>query len=279
VATAIGLGAGFVGGVVLSVAGAVLVVRFQRQRLRIGYRMLSAGPIVPFETKPGDPLRVVVRRDAVPATVGEVLTEEQREYSDAGRVYGFRIVLRNTGGETIRGDEKSPGLDALFELDESATILSITVESPALRPDDVLTDKGYQSRANLGRCWLSYLNKREEATISIQSVGNRDNSCRVTARAPALEPAYDMVAAGMRTTDVISAAFAAVGIVAFGVGNGWGISEYGVLASAEEWGADMPRGGIIMALQAMGVAMALSGAYGLALMRVLRRRRERTSAA
>lgn len=171
--------------------GAVVIVTYQhatRPRLSLRYEILSSAPLVPFETKPGDPLRVMVRKELLPALRQDIGPEE---YQDAGRVYGFRVLFKNTGTQTIKGDETAPGVDLIFELGEYANVLAIDVEQPPMSPGEVVKEEHHQGAPNVARVWLKYLNKDRDVVVSLQSVGNFDLTCRVDARAPDLPAPYD----------------------------------------------------------------------------------------
>jgi len=246
----------FVAGVLLTVLGAVLVVRFQRDRLKLGYRVLRAAPIIPFETSPGDKLRVVVKASSGGNRDGQA-SDQDSDYVDAGRVYGFDVLVRNTGNAMIRGDQGSEGLDVLIELCEPAVILSAMAGSPALRPEEVLVEEHYLSKSNVAKCWLKYLNPGEEATISVQSIGNACGSIRVTARSPGLGPVYDLEATETRLSSIIALAFAVPGGLALLAGGSWSTLEYGWVSS--DLTADMPRGAVILALESAGTALLVAG--------------------
>jgi len=248
--------AGFIGGVLLTVIGTVLAIRLQKNRLRLAYSVLRAHPLIPFATQEGDLLRVMVRSDATESTSSEPMSEREIEYVDAGRVYGFDVIIVNTGTSKICGDEGSPGVDVLCELDEDATILSIAVESPALRPSDLVTEKHYLSRVNLGRCWFKYLNIGEMAKLSIQSIGNAGNTIKVSARSPGLEPLYDGEARFFARVYLFVSSIGFIAAVTAITAIGWGIHLYGLMSSPHEVFDDGIRGQVIASLSILGAWMA-----------------------
>jgi len=261
----------FLGGAVGPLA-LLLYQHLNRRRLRLGYELLSAAPLVPFETKAGDPLRVMVKKELL---LADLRQSGEDDYQDAGKVYGFRVLLRNTGTETIKGDNHAPGVDIIFGLDASANVLAIDVEAPALSPDDFAKEEHYQGMPNIARLWLKYLNKGRDVIVSIQSVRNADLTCNVDARAPDLAPAYDMEEAHQRSSWITLAILFCIGAIPLLVGVAWGISLYGVLMTEAEKAADAPRSTAIAALQLAGVVWLVASAVVASLIAAIQTRARR----
>jgi len=162
----------FGGGVAAAVIGAVVAVgieMWRRTRKVLGWEELSANVIIPFESRPGEDLEVRVRSS---------LVQEEGERDDfvpVGRVYGFRVRLKNVGNVPIESQE------VFLTLDDSAKMLSLEVEQgPVELWGRIATERQHQNRFT-GRCVLPFLNPGQELILSAQSVDNQVPACFVYA--------------------------------------------------------------------------------------------------
>lgn len=217
--TAVGLGIGFGGGVVLTILGAILTVRLQRQRCELGYEILSANVIIPKLTEPNPAAAVVVRRSALEGRPWG--PDEPDEPVPVEEVYGFRVRLRNCGNVVLHDQA------VRVTFDQSTKVILANMESaPELgdeRIDIAVTDEGRSVVAT-----FPYLNPRATAIVSVQTVYNSTRFCRVVAAAPGLG-SFDM--ARRRTV----AAFAVpTGLTTLLLGSGGAALGLGVAGVASE---------------------------------------------
>lgn len=175
--TAVGLAIGFAGGVVLTVLGAILIVRFQRQRRELGYEIVSANVIIPKLSQPNPAARVVVRRSALEGR--EWRAEDPDEPVPVDEVYGFRVRLRNCGNTVL--DRQAVRLS----FDEGTKVILANIESgPELGDErvDITVTEGGRSVVVI----FPFLNPEAEAVVSVQTVYNSTRSCQVVAAARGL---------------------------------------------------------------------------------------------
>src|SRR3990172_1403166 len=117
--TAIGLVVGFLGGAFLTIVGAVLIVRLQQERRRLGYEVLTAEVIVP-ELRPNSGIRIVANKALMdPGS----MTAEREEFIPVKKLFGFRVRLQNTGNAALESQR------VVITLDNEAKVISAEVES------------------------------------------------------------------------------------------------------------------------------------------------------
>ena len=206
----------FVGGVAAALIGAVVAVGIEiwrRRRRVLGWEMLSANVIIPFESRPGGDLEVRVRSSLVEDDDGD-------EFVPAGKVYGFRVCLKNVGNVPIEAQE------VFLSLDPAAKMLSLEVEEAPLELlGRIETQRQHENRFT-GRCVLPFLNPGQELTLSAQSVDNELRGCIVYAPGAGLTLRDIDFGRGLATL----AAF--LGILASILG----VNVSAVLAIAGPWG-------------------------------------------
>lgn len=242
--TAIGLGAGVLGGIVLTVLGAILVVRFQTQRRQLGYEILSANVIIPKLTQPNPAARVVVRRSALEGR--EWHAEDPDEPVPVDEVYGFRVRLRNCGNAVL--DRQAVRLS--FE--EGTKVILANMESgPELgdeRVDIAVTEGGRSVVAA-----FPYLNPKATAVISVQTVYNSSRSCEVVAAGRGLD-SFDMGERRMVVTVALTAVLLALVLIPGGILTGLGTAG----AASQAVSEGLQRAGIAL-LVASVVVFQLCG--------------------
>lgn len=231
-----------------------LVIHWTRGRKRLGYEVKFAGPIVTFEPQAGDPIQIAVRNNVL----GEVkqktdtllgVTSDDSSvvgYSVVGKVYGFRIGLRNCGNAVIEDQEVS------VELDDSAKVVQIEPEInvPSLK-GRLTACVGVGSDS--ARFRLSFLNEKEEIVVGVRSVENSSNSCEVFAAAPGLE-CYDM---GARRRWWAKIAFG-ISLPFLVIGSAMSLSTPYLEGSAEFGGVSVV-GWIGLAVLVIGAAILIRG--------------------
>jgi hypothetical protein len=236
-----------IGGVVAALIGAVAAISIEawrRKRKILGFEILSAGLIIPFESQAGDDLEVRVRSTLVQDAV------EAEEFVPAGKVYGFRVRLKNVGNVPIESQ------DVFVMLDGGAKMLSLEVEEgPVELWGRIVTDRQHGNRFT-GQCLLPFLNPGQDIILSVQSVDNEVPACLVYA------PGAGLV---LRDLEAWSLAVRAALLVPAVVG--WGLVAAGVLA-------DLPNAARILMTSVGAVMMLPPLSIGLVLS-FGRRRRER----
>jgi len=181
VGTAVGLAVGLLGGIVLTVLGAILVVRFQRQRRQLGYEILSANVIIPRLARPNPAVQILVKESVL-----DTGHDDPRDLAvvPVDEVFGFRIRIRNAGnGELVKQS-------VTFQFPPGAKVILADLEAlPEFGGISPATDiDNSRSRVTVT---LPFLNENQEAIVSIQTLYNQDLSCKVIAAAPGLY-SFDM---------------------------------------------------------------------------------------
>jgi len=114
--TAVGLAVGLGIGVALTIVGSYVLGMIQKERLELGYEVLSSNIIIPKLKNPTPDIQVMVRESLVNqagSTEAHVAVDEIR---------GFRVRLRNTGNQVIGNQHVN------FELDQAAKVISLEAE-------------------------------------------------------------------------------------------------------------------------------------------------------
>lgn len=160
------------GGVAAAVIGAVVAVAIEmwrRTRKTLGFEVLSRGLIIPFESQPGDDLEIRVKAELVGRT------DAAEPFVPAGRVYGFRVRLKNSGNVPIESQE------IFITLDPEAKMLSLEVEEAPLELQDRIHCERQHGDPFTGRCTVPFLNPGQDFIVSLQSVDNSVPACAVYA--------------------------------------------------------------------------------------------------
>jgi len=188
----------FVGGVAAALIAAVVAVgieMWRRTRKVLGWEELSANLIIPFESEPGGDLEVRVRSSLVQEPGGD------DDFVPAGRVYGFRVRLKNLGNVPIESQE------VFLVLDDSAKMLSLEVEQgPVELWGKIATERQHQNRF-MGRCVLPFLNPGQDLILSAQSVDNHFPACFVFA------PGVGLTVRDMESSRLLASMAAGLGIM------------------------------------------------------------------
>lgn len=261
----LGIAVGVILGVIFTYLFAHRLFVLQRKRKRLGYEVLSADIVIPFESKPGGGLQVTVKKQLI-ADDGESISEE---YVPAGIVFGFRVLLRNIGNETLENQTVH------IKLDDRAKIVATEIESlPPGRSDTDIVRKRDSAKPYVSTCTFLYINEDEEFIVSIQSLRNKSMECKVFALGPAVK-VHDL-AIGVRRLRKL-----ATGLMLFGTGLFlWGIvvglAIYGWDSKPSDVLADRPIGPLVYAALGLGFVIYMVGVL-LALLSVrgLRRRTSR----
>lgn len=213
IGTAIGLGAGLLLGIALTVLGAILVVRFQRQRRELGYEILSANVVIPKLTQANPAATVMVRRSALegrrldPAESDELVAVEE--------ILGFRVGVRNCGNVVLHSQP------VRLTFDGSAKVILANMET-APELGDERVEIGVAEEGNSVLATFPFLNPRATAIVSVQTVYNRTRSCQVVAAGPDLR-SFDMARQRKMVTVVATAAWLLCFLMCGGLllGLGW----------------------------------------------------------
>lgn len=172
--TVVGMALGLVVGAFLSLLGTRYLWLLQRERMELGYEVLSSHVIIPKLAKPTPDIRVVVRA----ALIGE--GDNTQEYLPVDEIRGFRVKIRNTGNTVIEGQR------IIFELDNRSKAISLEPEDyPDLGGREIVCSVQL-SESNVATAVIPFLNPGMAIIFSLQSVNNDSFACRVTAGAPGL---------------------------------------------------------------------------------------------
>lgn len=244
-------------GAFLTLLGSYWLFVLQRKRKRLGYEVLSANLVIPFESKPGDSLRVVVKREVV-ADDAELI---EQEFITVGKVYGFRVMLRNTGNETIQNQA------VLIQLDDNAKIVATEVEHAPVGMTGIVTERD-QVKPYVAKCYFPFMNEGDDFIVSIQSVRNESTECNVSAPAPGLQ-VHDLAVKHRRRDKLaMSSTLAGTGLMWAAIITG--VAVYGWDSRLSDILTDTPRGQLILFAMGLGFLASMIGMITMLLVSLLR---------
>jgi hypothetical protein len=130
----------------------------------------------------------------------------------AGKVYGFRVRLKNTGNVPIESQE------VFIALDPDAKMLSLEVEEAPLELWGRIVTERQHGERSVGRCVLPFLNPGQNLILSAQSVDNEAPGCLVYAPGAGLR-VHDMeLTALLLTTGLFLASLGGYALASLGLG-------------------------------------------------------------
>jgi hypothetical protein len=243
IGTAVGLAVGLVVGIPLALLGQRYLFALLRERKALGYEILAAGVIIPEVTQLNPAASVVVRRSALEGRERDPAQPDDLVAVD--EVYGFRVRVRNCGNAIL--DNQAVRLS----FDERSKVILANMESgPELgdeRVDIAVTEGGKSVVAR-----FPYLNPKDTAVISVQTVYNSSRSCEVVAAGRGLH-SFDMATRRNVTITVVTGLLVLALVVPGGILMGLGETDAVSRNSGE-------------AMQTVGLALLFVGTMFLSLL-------------
>lgn len=211
IGTVIGAVAGILAGIPLSLVGYRYLAELTRQKRRLGYQVVSANVIIPKLPKENPDVRVMVA-ESVLTPGGDPTT-----FADVEEIYGFRVRIRNSGNVELTDQV------ATFQFPRATKIILADFETApefgAVQPQFEIDNEAARMSIR-----FPFLNPKDEALISIQSVRNPNLACKVGAVGPGLET-FDMAERSRKTWRLILGGVVAALGVPGGISLGLSLSD------------------------------------------------------
>jgi len=174
--------AGLLAGVVLTMVGQRYIFGLSRERRAVGYEILTANVIIPSLARPNPAVRLTVKQSVLDTGWDD---PDDTDFVDVDEVYGFRVRIRNAGNRHLVNPQP-----VTFRFPPGTKAIMADLEcSPEFGGRAVGVDiDNSQSKVTVT---FPFLNMRDEAIVSIQTLYNRDLSCKIIAAGPGLD-SFDM---------------------------------------------------------------------------------------
>ena len=171
----VGIIGGVVAGTLVTLIGTKYLWGLQRPRRELGYDILSAHVLIPGPPEATPDIKLTVRNRLI-----DPASTKPDDFSEVEEVIGFRILLKNTGDHLL--DEQV----VVIDLGEPVTTLSASIEKQPDLGNASIVMEPQAGEPQLTRIAVPFLNSGEEIILNIQSVGNMDRNCTISAGAPGL---------------------------------------------------------------------------------------------